>query len=165
MKKKLIGWAAVLLALLFAVTACRSGNGEETGDYLLYFPVSRDISYGAALAAESWEGDGTPAPELLMQALLEGPTQEGLRAPFPRAVTILSLELVEEEKLMRITLSEQYGGLTDIAQTLADACIVMTACQLPNVERVEISSDGFWANRPDSRILSPAELELDTLLP
>ena len=50
-------------------------------------------------------------------------------------------------------------------QTLADACIVMTACQFPEVERVEISSEGFWTSRPASRILSPAELELDTLLP
>jgi len=100
-----------------------------------------------------------------MEALLDGPTREGMRSPFPGAVTILSLELDEGDKLMRISLSEQYGGLTDMAQTLADACIVMTACQFPDVERVEISSEGFWTTRPGSRTLSPAELELDALLP
>ena len=165
MKKRMILWAAMLLVLLTAFTACRSGGEEETEKYQLYFPVSRDISYGAALDTQPWEGEGEPTPEQLMEALLDGPTREGMRSPFPGAVTILSLELEEGEKLMRISLSEQYGGLTDMAQTLADACIVMTACQFPDVERVEISSEGFWATRPASRTLSPSELELDSLLP
>ena len=165
MRKKLFVWSAAILLLMSVFTACRSGNGEEDGEYVLYFPVSRDISYGSALATQPWQGDGIPAPQELMEALLDGPTQEDLRAPFPRAVTILALELDEEEQLMRISLSEQYGGLTDMAQTLADACIVMTACQIPGVERVEISSEGFWASRPISRTLSPEELELDTPLP
>jgi len=164
MKKRVILWAAALVVLLTAFTACRSG-GEAAETYQLYFPVSRDISYGAALDTQPWEGEGEPTPEQLMEALLDGPTREGMRSPFPGAVTILSLELDEGDKLMRISLSEQYGGLTDMAQTLADACIVMTACQFPDVERVEISSEGFWTTRPGSRTLSPAELELDALLP
>lgn len=163
MKKRVLLWAAAAGLLLAVLVACR--GGEKSGEYLLYFPVSRDISYGAALTTQSWEGEEEPTPEELMEALLDGPTQEGMRSPFPGAVSILSLEVDGEEKLMRITLSEQYGGLTDMAQTLADACIVMTACQLPGVERVEISSDGFWASRPAGRTLSPAELELDTLMP
>ncbi len=164
MRKKIIVWAAAVTLCLTALTACRSTQ-QTPGEYLLYFPVSRDVSYGAALGTQRWEGGDPPDPRELLEVLLDGPTQEGLRSPFPGAVTLQFAELYEEEKLLRITLSEQYGGLADMAQTLADACIVMTVCQHPDVDQVEISSDGFWASRPASRILSPAELELDSLLP
>ena len=165
MRKKLLCWLLLLGLILGWTAACHVEEKEIEEDYLLYFPVTRDISYGAALDTQPWEGEGTPTPELLLKALLDGPSQEGMRSPFPGAVTILSIELDEEKKLLRVTLSEQYGGLTDMAQTLADACIVMTACQFAEVERVEISSEEFWASRPAGRILSPDEFELDSLLP
>ena len=98
-----------------------------------------------------------------MQDLLDGPTQEGLKSPFPRGLTLQSLEV--EGNTICITLSEHYSGLTDMSQTLADACIVMTLCQLTGVEAVEISTDGFWASRPASRTLTPEQLELSSLLP
>lgn len=165
MRKRTFCWLLILTMILSWSAACRAEENRAEGTYLLYFPVTRDVSYGAALATQEWEGKGIPTPEMLLEALLDGPTQEGMRSPFPGAVTLTALELDEEEQLLKVTLSEQYGGLTDMAQTLADACIVMTACQFPDIQRVEISSEGFWAVRPGSRTLSPAELELDPLLP
>ena len=155
-------WLAALLALVVCLVGCQRETVREEG-YRLYFPVSRDISYGSALDTQPWEGKD-PTPEELLKALLDGPTQEGLRSPFPGAVTLQNVQLDEAGKL-HITLSEQYGGLADMAQTLADACIVMTVCQFPEVEQVEISSDGFWSSRPASRTLSPEQLDLETLLP
>ena len=152
---------AAILALNLA--ACAAGTGKEPEGFKLYFPVTREVSYGSALGTQLWEGE-EPTPEGLLEALLDGPTEEGLRSPFPGAVTLQNAVL-DEEGTLRITLSEQYGGLADMAQTLADACIVMTACQFPEVEQVEISSDGFWSSRPASRTLSPDQLDLETLLP
>ena len=159
-------FAALLTAALLAlsVTACRTDLGKEPEGMKLYFPVSRDISYGGALGTQLWEGDA-PTPEQLLEALLDGPTEEGLRSPFPGAVSLQSMELDGELGVLHITLSEQYGGLADMAQTLADACIVMTACQFPEIRQVEISSEGFWSSRPASRTLSPDQLDLETLLP
>jgi len=154
-----------VLALLLLIPACRQETVEGEGKYLLYFAVSRESDYGCALAAQNWEGEGIPTPEQLLEDLLDGPTQEGLRSPFPSALTIQSVRVDADQGMLYITLSEQYGGLTDMAQTLADACIVMTACQFPEIRQVEISSEGFWSSRPASRILSPDQMELDTLLP
>ena len=39
-------------------------------------------------------------------------------------------------------MSGQYDGLSDIALTLADYSLVLTLCQLPEVECVEIVSQG-----------------------
>ena len=163
MRKRL---PALLMAALLALSlaACRTGVGKEPEGMKLYFPVSRDISYGGALGTQLWEGED-PTPEQLLEALVDGPAEEGLRSPFPGAVTIQSMELDGDRGVLHITLSEQYGGLTDMAQTLADACIVMTACQFPEIRQVEISSEGFWSSRPASRTLSPDQLDLETLLP
>jgi spore germination protein GerM len=151
-----------VLMTAFLLTACAQKQTEPEG-ILLYYITDSSATYGSAIATQAWEGTGTPLNEELMQDLLEGPTQEGLVSPFPKGVTIQSLEF--EGTTMCLTLSEHYSGLTDISRTLADACIVMTACQFPQISQVEISSDGFWSSRPASRTLSPEQLDLETLLP
>ena len=153
-----------LLIILLMVLLCACGQkGEPPAEYYLYFLPAASTSYGSALAAQPWEGTGTALNEELMRDLLAGPTQEGLRSPFPKGLTLQSMEV--EGNTIHITLSDHYSGLTDISQTLADACIVMTLCQLPGVEAVEISTDGFWASRPASRTLRPEQIELMSLLP
>lgn len=153
----------VLCALGVILLCACSQKTESSAEYYLYFLPASSASYGSALATQPWEGSGTPLNEELMQDLLDGPTQDGLRSPFPRGLTLQSLEA--EGNTIHITLSDHYSGLTDMSQTLADACIVMTLCQLTGVEAVEISTDGFWASRPASHIVSPEEMELDALLP
>ena len=156
----------LILVLLFLIPAsCRQEKPEGEGEYQLYFAVSRDVDYGRALDTQPWEGEGTPTPEQLLESLLDGPTREGLRSPFPGTVSVQSMTLDADQGMLHITLSEQYGGLTDMAQTLADACITMTMCQFPQIWQVEISSEGFWSSRPASRILTPEQIQLDTLLP
>ena len=153
-----------VLCVLGLVLLCACGQkGEPPAEYYLYFLPAASTSYGSALAAQPWEGTGTALNEELMRDLLAGPTQEGLRSPFPKGLTLQSMEV--EGNTIHITLSDHYSGLTDISQTLADACIVMTLCQLPGVEAVEISTDGFWASRPASRTLRPEQIELMSLLP
>ena len=151
------------LCILGIVLLCACGQkSEPPAEYYLYFLPAASTSYGSALAAQPWEGTGTALNEELMRDLLAGPTQEGLRSPFPKGLTLQSMEA--EGNTIRVTLSEHYSGLTDMAQTLADACIVMTLCQLTGITEVEISTDGFWASRPASRTLSIRQIETDSLL-
>lgn len=153
-----------ILCVLGVLLLCGCGQKtERPAEYVLYYLPSASAGYGSALATQPWEGTGTPVNEELMQDLLAGPTQEGLKSPFPRGLTLLDIDT--EGNTLCITLSEHYSGLTDMAQTLADACIVMTMCQQSGVEAVEIRTDGFWASRPASRTLTPEQLELSSLLP
>ena len=152
-----------VLCILGMVLLCACGQkGEPPAEYYLYFLPAASTSYGSALAAQPWEGTGTALNEELMRDLLAGPTQEGLRSPFPKGLTLQSMEV--EGNTIHITLSDHYSGLTDISQTLADACIVMTLCQLTGITEVEISTDGFWASRPASRTLRPEQMDLTSLL-
>ena len=159
-------WLLLALSLLLLFGGCGTTAGPDEAEYDLYFLVNDGSGSGPALGTEPYTGPGAPDPETLVRALLAGPAGEGLRSPFPRGVTFQGWSWDEEEPgNLQITLSEQYGGLPDMAQTLADACIVMTACQFPEIRQVEISSEGFWSIRPASRTLSPEQLDLEVLLP
>ena len=163
--------AALSLALLWGAAGCAPKEGEAPAEYLLYFAVSRDVASGPALDTEPYdpdsctavhpEGESCPSPGDLMQALLAGPQEEGHRSPFPRGVTLSSWGWDEEQPgNLQIRLSEQYGGLTDIALTLADYAIVLTLSQLEGVETVEIASGGRAISYRSHQILSEEEAEL-----
>ena len=150
------------LMLLLLLCACAAKEPQQE-KYSLYFTRNTLTSYGSALVQQSWDGEADA--EAMMKGLLSGPSEEGMASPFPKGLNIQSLEVDEDAAMVRVTLSDHYSGLTDMAQTLADACIVMTLCQLPGIEAVEISTDGFWASRPASRTLRPEQMEMMSLLP
>ena len=137
---------AALLAALVLLAACGGREDREEQDFVLYYLLEGEPVHGSALDWEPYPGEVDPGPEELLTALLAGPAQEGLVSPFPRGVSLLSWDWDEEEPgVLRITLSEQYGALTDISLTLADYCIVLTLSQLEEVEGVEIRSGGHSA--------------------
>lgn len=150
--------ALAALTLWTAGAGCAQTDQDGQGDYVLYFAVDGSLRHGSALAAQPYDAAADPDPGDLLQALLDGPTQEGLVSPFPRGVSLNRWE--REEGTVTVTLSEQYSGLTDISLTLADYCIVLTLCQLEGVESVEIVSAGHSANYRSHQTLRPEEAEL-----
>ena len=142
MKKRMI----LLLCLLLTLCACSPAvSGDEQG-ILLYFlqdPQDGQPSHGPALVGQPYSGAEDPTPGDLIHALLQGPTQEGLRSPYPKGVFCRWWHWDDEQPgKLRVGVSGQYDGLTDIALTLADYSLVLTLCQLPEVECVEIVSQG-----------------------
>ena len=149
---------AALLAALLLLAACGGREDREEQDFVLYYLLEGEPVHGSALDWEPYPGEADPGPEELLTALLAGPTQEGLTSPFPRGVSLLSWDWDEEEPgVLRITLSEQYGALTDISLTLADYCIVLTLSQLEEVEGVEIRSGGHSAGYRSHQTLRAGE--------
>lgn len=155
--------SAVLLALLVLLCACGHGDGEkQRGDYVLYF-LSGSLQAGAsghgpALDWEPYTCEGTPEPEVLLEALLAGPTLEELASPFPKGVTLRQCVWDEEQRgVLEVSLSEQYGALMDISLTLADYCIVLTLSQLENVEGVEIRSGSYSSDYRSHQLLKAQE--------
>ena len=67
----------------------------------------------------------------------------GLRrraSPVPDGVRLLDWEL--EEGCLHLDLSEQYGSLTGVDLTVADACLTLTLCQVEGVESVYVTVEG-----------------------
>ena len=169
-----IRWLPVLLALLLPLSACggRETPPEETG-LCLWFAADEnqaDYGHGPALDSEAYTGEDEPGPGELLSALLAGPTQEGLRSPFPRGVALRQWSWDEERPgVLLVSLSEQYGALADVSLTLADYCIALTLSQSEGVEMVEISTQGYHASYRGHQLLSPEEAvlrdELAELIP
>lgn len=153
----------IMLGLVLALLCASCGKKEpESGKLpVLYFAADSQTGHGPALATEPYRSAGSPNPGDLVNALLEGPTQDGLTSPFPKGVSLQSWEWdSKKEGNLRVRLSEQYGGLADISLTLADYCIVLTLSQLDGVKSVEISSEGYASNYRSHPILQPGEAVL-----
>ena len=156
------GKRLLLLAGLLALAAgCAAPPAEEAGEgCCLYYsalddryaPLALDCEpYGAELPAE-------PVPALV-RALLDGPETPGLSSPFPEGVRLLDWAL-EEEGVLHLDLSEQYGGLTGVDLTVADACLTLTLCQVEGVESVYVTVEGRDLPYRPVRNLGPGALLL-----
>lgn len=152
-----------LVAALSLLCAC-SGTGASmptapAGGYLLYFVDERDTAV-SALSAEAW----TPAKGeenlawAAVQALLDGPSEEGLVSPFPQGVEIRGLN--REEGVLHLDLSEQYDGLSGVSLTLANACLTLTLCQIEGVEGITITVEGLDGSNTAATLLTPEQMLL-----
>ena len=154
--------AALALGLVLLCAACgrgTPGEGPGPGEAAVWFVADENGREGAALAPEfrTLPQEGTEG-EALMGLLLAGPEELGLSAPFPRGTALKSLRL--DGDLALVDLSEAYGGLSGVDLTLADGCIVLTLCQLPEVERVYLTVEG--SPRPfRDQVLSPGDFLLE----
>lgn len=140
---------ALACALALLLTACNESARPQPseGAAEIWFAVGTGED-GGPLA----DGGGAVAPEYRalpdeadpveerMAALLSGPQSAELRSPFPSGVRLRSWRL--EEGVLRLDLSEAYGGLSGVDLTIADYCIVLTLCQVEGVEAVDITVEG-----------------------
>ena len=127
-----------LLAL--AAGGCAPRPEEPEGGYCVYYSALSDRFAPLPLDCEPFEGSaGDPIPALV-DALLSPPETQGLATPFPEGVRLLSWEV--EEGRLHLDLSEQYGGLSGVDLTVADACLTLTLCQVEGVESVYVTVEG-----------------------
>ena len=141
MKKQIV--ALTLTGLLLGLGGCaRTAQTGAAGDYKVYFSALEDRYAAMAVGYETWERTGDTQPVSgLLRALFQGPTAQNLTSPFPDGVRLLSWELLDEGCL-HLDLSEQYGSLTGIELTVADACLTLTLCQVGGVESVYVTVEG-----------------------
>ena len=151
MRKRMISLAAVCLLLL---CACEKPAPEPAeGSYQLYYVTVGDGDWSDAVTDEAYLPlEGGSAPDSLLRRLFQGPSSPELRSPIPQGTRIKSLQL--EQGIVYLDLSESYAGLFGMEQTLADACITLTLCQLDEVDGVSITVDGRQLLYHNQEILS-----------
>lgn len=161
MKRRLL---ALCLALC-VLAGCGGGGGPGEGEAALYWPAGQNGADGAALDREYRVLASGPTEEptevipLLLAALEAGPQSPDWTSPLPAGTRFRSWSL-DGEGVLHLDLSEHYGGLSGMELSLADACIVLTCCQLPGVEAVALTVEG--RPRPfRGPVLSPEDLLLD----
>ena len=136
MKQKHVLWGVSLL-IVFLASCSANSSKQPVSPLRLYFASALD--HGPALAWEPFP-DSDPTPEDLILALLDGPSSAELRSPFPSGLSLLSCQL--DQGLLTVDFSEQYGGLSAIDLTLSDYSLVLTLCQLEEVDALSITVSG-----------------------
>lgn len=153
---------ALLCCLL--LTGCGGAQEKHTDGYLLYFQERnlRDAAGGGALRAERIslpEGlEPEAQAELLLTALLAGPTDETLKSVIPTGTTLLSVTV--EGSRAAADLSSSYGMLSGVALTLADQAIALTLTQLPDILSVRITVRGQELAYRDKQIFTARDVLL-----
>ena len=132
--------AALGCLLALAAGGCAPRPEEPEGGYCVYYSALSDRFAPLPLDCEPFEGSGGDPIPALVDALLSPPETQGLATPFPEGVRLLSWEL--EEGRLHLDLSEQYGGLSGVDLTVADACLTLTLCQVEGVESVYVTVEG-----------------------
>ena len=136
-------------ALLAVVCACSAGEQEaQEPRYLIYFREAdlSAASSGDALRAEYAELKGVDTTDAqamataLMTELMDGPTDETLKATIPSSTQLLSV-VVDRGRAV-VDLSAAYGSLSGVNLTLADYAITLTLTQLPEILSVRITVRG-----------------------
>ncbi|NCB63953.1 MAG: hypothetical protein EOM52_10165 [Clostridia bacterium] len=132
----------LLLALLFLLAGCGANRAaSEEGQLFSVYFTSTTLQSSALTSEERRIPENTARAEGLIRALLSGPATEGLSSPIPAGTRLRSWN-VDDDGVLTVDLSEHYGGLSGVDLTLADYCIALTLCQLPNVEAVSITVEG-----------------------
>ena len=143
---KRLAW--MLCALVLVLSACAVPVEEPPSGYALYFREAdlQNAAGGDALRAEYLEIENSEnmtsqeLAEILLQALLEGPTDPTLVNAIPSNTSMLSVEVAGGRAL--VDLSMRYNVLSGVDLTLADYAITMTLSQLPDVLTVNITVHG-----------------------
>lgn len=148
-----------LAALLALSAGCSSPAEAPEGGYQLYYSALDDPYAAQSLACEPYGGDAPAEPvPALVDALLDGPTVAGLTSPFPEGVRLLDWSL--EDGVLHLDLSEQYGGLTGVDLTVADACLALTLCQVEGVASVYVTVEGREIPYRAVQLLTPDSVSL-----
>ena len=141
MRKQILTLALAGTLLVLCGCSGDSREGADTEDYLIYYSALEDRYAAMAVGYVSLElsGDTQVIPALL-EAAFQKPASQELTSPFPDGVRMLNWEL--KDGCLHLDLSEQYGSLTGIDLTVADACLTLTLCQAEGVESVYITVEG-----------------------
>lgn len=158
MRKDLL---ALSLALALLCTACGMGisrEGPGSGEAEIWFLAEVNGEKGSALASEYRSLPQGEEIQGLLSLLFSGPEALNLTSPFPSGTAVKSWRL--EGDVALVDLSESYGELFGIGLSLADGCIVLTLCQLAQVERVYLTVEG--RPRPfRDQVLAPQDFLLE----
>ena len=138
MKKLLL----FLALLCFLLAGCGAAAGED-GRYLIYCrTIPAYASGGDAVCSISVNAEGETTEEVAAALLQQLFSEEGetYGSAVPTGTRLLSVEIANGQAVVDV--SERYGTLSGIDLTVADYCITLTLCQLPEVDRVSVLVEG-----------------------
>jgi germination protein M len=158
----------VFLLAALLLTACAAEPEQPSpDDYTLYYAASLGMSAGGdairgctVSVADSAAMETQTLAETLLMLLLSEPKDDALRSPFPSGTSLQKLTVAGGRA--QVDLSAQYGRLSGIDLSIADACVTLTLTQLRGVYAVRITANGRELPYRDTQLLTAADALLSS---
>ncbi|MCD8127152.1 MAG: GerMN domain-containing protein [Clostridiales bacterium] len=160
MKKGICGLCSLLLFL--SLCGCGGSAQTKSGTALALYFLSAKAETGSIYNSDSTltldTDDCEEAAVQLVNALLDGPELPTQASPFPASVRLLSCEL--SDGVLTLNFSEEYGTLSGSALTAANYSLVLTLCQLDEVDGILLLLEGSPLPNGPSGVLTPEQATL-----
>ncbi len=159
MKDRLFLCALLLLGSVW-LSGCAAQTDEGTS-YLIYCRANPTYASGGdAVCAVPVSAGGETAEAVAGELLHRLFSEEGetYGSAVPAGTRLLEVRVENGQALVNV--SEDYGTLSGIDLTVADYCIALTLCQLPEVDRVSVLVEGVPLPYRDSQSFSASDVLL-----
>lgn len=131
----------LLAAFLLSLCGCGGKNVSYSNPIDFYF-LDAEEQFGAQTGALAQETVDLLTNDVQIQQILDrylkGPTEDGLRSPFPAGLKA-EVESLQDGEL-DIRLSSEFDALSGVSLTLAAACLTMTLTQISGVDSVMLET-------------------------
>ncbi len=150
----------LILCLFFS--GCSRQESFEKPCSFYYLPGSVDTSSQPdIMVIQTVEGNHRTLEELMV-LYLQGPSEEGMRAPFPEGTTVV--ELKQTDGIVFMTLSREISDLSGVELSLLCACLSKTCFAWTDAACIELRCESGKLDGKDSLHLEPKTFILtDTL--
>ncbi len=138
----------VILALAVLLTGCSLFVGMETPQTMEFYYCqpqnqnTQSLDYGSitgTLATEDYVPKTDASMEQIVADYLDGPRTEDLWAPYPAGLQVVSCSL--EQGILTLIFNETWNQCTGLQKTMAQACLVSTMTQLPQVNQLRLATE------------------------
>ena len=99
--------------------------------------------------------------QYVIDSLFQTPASPKLKSAFPSGSKSVSYKL--DNGKLSFTVGGPYGALTDMERTIADSCAVLTLCDYPGVDSVELSAEGALSSSQPVRTLRKSDIVLSDM--
>ena len=143
MKNTLCCFCAFII--LMSLCACHQNANQVIAPANFYYLTDPSNYQAKAITPEIRETAGISNDlTTLLQLYLDGPVSENYINPFPKNVTVLSIDVANTTA--SIQLSSRFTQLSDADMTSACACLTLTVLELTQRHRLTITSVDAFGN-------------------
>lgn len=134
------------LLLILALCGCagrKTPQPQPVQPFSFYYRAVKTSfadEHGLIVPEEKDLGETAATEQEIFQRYWEGPSDPALLSPLPGGVKLLRLQ--RRSELLTIYLSREYGELSGIDASVADACLAMTAFGIEGITQVRIVCEG-----------------------
>ena len=150
---------SIIVLLCLFVSGC--AENSTTGTTTFYYCNER-LEYGfntSAIDSEQRKEVIDPlAYEALLNLYLSGPKSSNLKSPFPSGTQLISIDI--EQGRACLVLSNEFSELTGVDLSLACACLALTASDITQCVKVEISVENALLDNRQKILMDTSTLQM-----